>query len=66
MRYCALQNVTINLPRLAYNSNKDDAKLFANLSSMIELAVKAMWRKRRSLSSCYPGRKRPAGAAHHE
>jgi ribonucleoside-triphosphate reductase len=41
MRYCALQNVTINLPRLAYNSNKDDAKLFANLSSMIELAVKA-------------------------
>jgi len=41
MRYCALQNVTLNLPRLAYNSNKDDAKLFANLSSMIELAVKA-------------------------
>jgi ribonucleoside-triphosphate reductase len=41
MRYCALQNVTLNLPRLAYNSNKDDAKLFANLSSMVELAVKA-------------------------
>jgi len=41
MRYCALQNVTINLPRLGYNSKKDDAKLFANLSSMIELAVKA-------------------------
>ncbi len=41
MRYCALQNVTINLPRLGYRSNRDDAQLFANLSAMVELAAKA-------------------------
>ncbi len=46
MRYCALQNVTINLPRLGYKSNKDDAALLSNLSAMLELAVKAHLEKK--------------------
>ena len=46
MRYSALQNVTINLPRLGYKSNKDDTTLFANLSAMVELAVKAHLEKK--------------------
>jgi ribonucleoside-triphosphate reductase len=46
MRYCALQNVTINLPRIGYKSQKDDTALFANLSAMMELAVKAHLEKK--------------------
>ncbi|MCX5905057.1 MAG: anaerobic ribonucleoside-triphosphate reductase [Proteobacteria bacterium] len=46
MRYSALQNVTINLPRLGYKSNKDDTTLFTNLSFMVELAVKAHLEKK--------------------
>ncbi len=46
MRYSALQNVTINLPRLGYKSNKDDTTLFANLSAMVELSVKAHLEKK--------------------
>jgi ribonucleoside-triphosphate reductase len=46
MRYSALQNVTINLPRLGYKSKGDDTALFANLSAMVELAVKAHLEKK--------------------
>jgi len=41
MRYCALQNVTINLPRLGYLSNGDDTKLFSKIAEFMEMAVKA-------------------------
>ena len=46
MRFCALQNATINLPRLGYKSRKDDATLFKNLREMIELAVKSHLQKK--------------------
>jgi len=46
MRYCALQNITINLPRIAYIANGDDAQLLAQLSERMELAGKAHLQKR--------------------
>ena len=41
MRYSALQNVTINLPRIAYKANRDNTKLFQLLSHYLQLASKA-------------------------
>ncbi len=46
MRYSAIQNVTINLPRIAYEAKGDDTKLFTLLTERIELAVKAHIQKR--------------------
>ncbi len=46
MRYCALQNVSINLPRIAYLARKDDAKLFNLLTERFLLAVRAHKEKR--------------------
>ncbi len=46
MRYCALQNVSINLPRVAYLSEGDTTKLFDNLTGFVELAVRAHLEKR--------------------
>jgi anaerobic ribonucleoside-triphosphate reductase len=46
MRYCALQNVTLNLPRIAYQTNGDDTQLFSKISESIELAVKAHLEKK--------------------
>ncbi|MBM3313296.1 anaerobic ribonucleoside-triphosphate reductase [candidate division WOR-3 bacterium] len=46
MRYCALQNVTLNLPRAAYVANHNDEKLFEQLRSDLELAVKAHVQKK--------------------
>ncbi|MEI6152544.1 MAG: anaerobic ribonucleoside-triphosphate reductase, partial [Deltaproteobacteria bacterium] len=46
MRYCALQNVSLNLPRIAYLAHGDDAKLFSLISERFELAVKAHKEKR--------------------
>jgi len=46
MRFCALMNATVNLPRLGYRSRKDEATLFNNLREMIELAVKAHLQKK--------------------
>ena len=46
MRYCALQNVTLNLPRLAFLSEGNDTALFAKLAEAIELAVEAHLQKR--------------------
>jgi ribonucleoside-triphosphate reductase len=51
MRFCALQNVTINLPRLGYRSKGDDTALFANLRSLMELAVRAHLEKKAFLES---------------
>jgi len=46
MRYCALQNVSLNLPRIAYLAHGDDARLFNLISERFELAVKAHKEKR--------------------
>ncbi len=46
MRFCALQNVTLNLPRTAYLANGSEERLFAELDRMLSLAVKAHQQKR--------------------
>ncbi len=46
MRYCALQNVSLNLPRIAYLAKGDDTKLFNLLTERFILAVKAHKEKR--------------------
>ncbi|MGQ9776764.1 MAG: anaerobic ribonucleoside-triphosphate reductase [Thermodesulfobacteriota bacterium] len=46
MRYCALQNVTINLPRIAYLAKGEDTKLFSKITEFVELAVKAHIQKK--------------------
>jgi anaerobic ribonucleoside-triphosphate reductase len=46
MRYSALQNVTLNLPRIGYISEGNDAKLFENISRFMELAVRAHMEKK--------------------
>jgi ribonucleoside-triphosphate reductase len=47
MRYSALQNITINLPRIAYRAKGDDTRLFALLTEQMEIAVKGHEQKRR-------------------
>ena len=46
MRYSALQNVTLNLPRAAYTANRNDAALFDRLRQGLELVAKAHVQKR--------------------
>jgi len=46
MRYSALQNVTLNLPRSAYYANGDDQKLLEKMDEAFELVVKAHEQKR--------------------
>ena len=46
MRFSALQNVTINLPRIAYMANGSDAALFMELNRALELVAKAHVQKR--------------------
>lgn len=41
MRYSAIQNVTVNLPRIAYLAKHDDVKLFALVDKQLELACQA-------------------------
>ncbi len=50
MRYSALQNVTVNLPRLAYKANGDDTKLFQLISNYLELAARAHSHKKNFLT----------------
>jgi len=47
MRYSAIQNVTLNLPRIAYRAKKDNEKLFKLLSGALELAAKAHRQKKK-------------------
>lgn len=49
MRYSALQNVTLNLPRAAYIANYSDEKLFAEIKRQINLAVQAHIQKKKFL-----------------
>lgn len=46
MRYSAMQNVTINLPRIAYEAHQDDARLFELLRERVELVAQAHLQKR--------------------
>jgi ribonucleoside-triphosphate reductase len=46
MRYSAMQNVTINLPRIAYEAKGDDSKLFSILTEKISLAAQAHIQKK--------------------
>lgn len=46
MRYCALQNITLNLPRLAYRAHGDDELLFDLIDEEMELAAKGHLQKR--------------------
>jgi ribonucleoside-triphosphate reductase len=46
MRYSALQNVTINLPRIAYEAGGDETRLFHILRQRVELAAQAHLHKR--------------------
>jgi ribonucleoside-triphosphate reductase len=46
MRYSAMQNVTINLPRIAYEAKGDDTKLFSLLADRIRLAAEAHCQKK--------------------
>jgi len=50
MRYSALQNVTINLPRLAFEAEGSEAELFRLLSQRVELAIQAHREKRQFIS----------------
>lgn len=46
MRFSAMQNVTLNLPRIAYMAEKDDAKLYEEITKAMELSVKAHLEKK--------------------
>lgn len=46
MRYSALQNVTLNLPRCAYKASGDDSALFAEITRLMEVACAAHLEKK--------------------
>uniref|UniRef100_A0A7V1EHN5 Anaerobic ribonucleoside-triphosphate reductase n=1 Tax=candidate division WOR-3 bacterium TaxID=2052148 RepID=A0A7V1EHN5_UNCW3 len=46
MRYTALQNVTLNLPRAAYFARGNDELLFKKIDQLLEYAVKAHTQKK--------------------
>ncbi|MDI6731007.1 MAG: anaerobic ribonucleoside-triphosphate reductase [Candidatus Margulisbacteria bacterium] len=46
MRYSALQNVTINLPRMAYKAKGSDDKLFELIGANLEMAAQAHIQKK--------------------
>ena len=50
MRFSAMQNITMNLPRLAFMSDRNDELLFDNITEHLELAVKAHMQKKEFLS----------------
>jgi ribonucleoside-triphosphate reductase len=51
MRYCALQNVTLNLPRIAYLSEHNNEKLFTKIEEFFKLAIKAHLQKKKFLEN---------------
>jgi len=46
MRFSAMQNVTMNLPRMAYMANRNDDLLFKTIRESMDLAVKAHMQKK--------------------
>ncbi|WP_400260447.1 anaerobic ribonucleoside-triphosphate reductase [Candidatus Methanomassiliicoccus intestinalis] len=53
MRYSAMQNVTINLPRVAYEANQNDARLFELLTERLELVAKAHIQKKEFITQLF-------------
>lgn len=51
MRYSALQNVTLNLPRIAFRAKGSDEKLFEILGESLEMAAKAHLQKKKFIES---------------
>ncbi len=51
MRYSAIQNVTVNLPRIAYLSGGDDQRLFEEIEKKLALAAGAHREKRRFIEA---------------
>jgi anaerobic ribonucleoside-triphosphate reductase len=51
MRYCAMQNVTLNLPRAGILAGGDDRKLFAIIDEFFDLAIKAHIQKKNFILS---------------
>jgi anaerobic ribonucleoside-triphosphate reductase len=51
MRYSAIQNVTLNLPRIAFEAAGDTEKLFSRITELFRLAVKAHTQKREFINS---------------
>ncbi|MBI5699075.1 anaerobic ribonucleoside-triphosphate reductase [Candidatus Saganbacteria bacterium] len=47
MRYSALQNVTVNLPRLAFRAKGSDQKLFELIGEMLDMTARAHLEKKR-------------------
>ncbi len=50
MRYSAMQNVTLNLPRIAYEANMNDDRLFELITDRLQLAAKAHKQKKEFIS----------------
>ena len=53
MRYSAMQNVTINLPRAAYEANQSDSRLFEILTERLEMVAKAHIQKREFITQLF-------------
>jgi len=51
MRYSALQNVTLNLPRIAYLAGKEDAQLYQQIERLLEIAAQAHLQKKKFIVS---------------
>lgn len=51
MRYSAIQNVTLNLPRIAYLAERDDQRLFQEIEKKLEVAAQAHREKRRFIEA---------------
>lgn len=51
MRFSALQNITINLPRIAYKANGSEEVLFHELEKAMELVAKAHIQKKEFIAS---------------
>ncbi len=53
MRFSALQNVTINLPRIAYKTGGNDSALFMEVNRTLELVAKAHVQKREFIQELF-------------
>lgn len=62
MRYSAMQNATLNLPRIAYEARGDEERLFELISQRMELAAQAHVSKNRFITSLLElGKRGPLG-----
>ncbi len=62
MRFSALQNVTINLPRIAYKARGNDQALFMEINKSLELVAKSHVQKREFVQELFDlGEEGPLG-----